>query len=470
MSALQGVFGSRGGSLVEEPVRSCRSSRARPSFFPVLLAMVFINVPLFGQALGTASSIQGTVLDPSGAPILGAAVKLQNPASSFVRSTTTNGYGQFEFANVPLDPYQLTVTYKDFEPAVENVELRSGLPVQMKFNLKIAKAITTVTVTARGNNLVEKTPTAHTDVSQALIATLPIQSPSIGLSQVVTNATPGVVADANGFFHPLGEHSDTQLVVDGQPTTDQQAKIFANQLPMDAVQSMKVIDGTPPAEYGDMTSLIIDTSMKSGLGMKKPHGSLSSQYGSFGSWSEALTAGWGGNKWGNFLAVNGDGSSRYLDSPEFTAFHDKGNDESFFDRVDWQPNTKSTAHLDLQLGRSWFQIPNTYDQLAVGQDQRQQVKSIDISPEWTHLLSTYPPSTPDPDSRIPATRTTRTEPGPVTSRTRSSLTRGSPRSYTSPRASSSGWAKEPPAVLPKSRHGTSPPRHSGWSGSRDRSG
>ncbi len=195
------------------------------------------------------------------------------------------------------------------------------------------------------------------------------------------------MADANGFFHPLGEHSDTTISVDGQPISDQQTKIFANQLPLDAVQSMEVILGTPPAQYGDMTSLIINTTMKSGLGAQTPHGSFTSQYGSFGSWSEGLTLGMGGSKWGNFFALNGDGSSRFLDSPEHTAFHDKGNDQSFFDRVDWQPDTNDTAHLDLSLGRSWFQIPNTYDQVAAGQDQRQQIKSINLSPEWTHLFS-----------------------------------------------------------------------------------
>ena len=341
---------------------------------------------LLGQALGTSGSIEGTVVDPTGAVVVGAIVEIQNPVSGYLRSTTTSASGNFAFSNVPFNPYHMTVTGKGFQAVVQDVDVQSGLPVRLKFAMQIATVATTVTVTTQPNDLIEKTPAAHTDVDQSLIANLPIQSPSIGLSQVITNATPGVVADANGFFHPLGEHSDTTISVDGQPISDQQSKIFANQVPLNAVQSMEVISGTPPAQFGDMTSLIINTTMKSGLG-QKTHGGLTNQYGSFGSWSEGLTLGTGGSKWGNFMSLNGDGSSRFLDSPEFTAFHDKGNDESFFDRADWQPGPNDTAHLDLSLGRSWFQIPNTYDQLATGQDQREQIKSINLSPEWTHLFS-----------------------------------------------------------------------------------
>jgi Carboxypeptidase regulatory-like domain/TonB-dependent Receptor Plug Domain len=341
---------------------------------------------LWGQALGTSGSVMGTVVDPSGAVVAGATVEVQNPVSGYIRSATTDSSGKFAFSNVPFNPYHMTVTHSGFQPHVQDVDIDSGLPVRLNISLQLATVATNVTVTTHANDLVEKTPMAHTDVDQSLIANLPVQSPSIGLSQVITNATPGVVADANGFFHPLGEHSDTTISIDGQPISDQQSKIFANQVPLNAVQSMEVVSGTPPAQYGGMTSLVINTTMKSGMG-QAPHGSFTSQYGSFGSWSEGLTLGTGGKKWGNFLSLTGDGSGRFLDSPEFTALHDKGNDESLFDRVDWQPGANDTAHLDLSMARSWFQIPNTYDQSPSGQDQRQQIRSINLSPEWTHLFS-----------------------------------------------------------------------------------
>ena len=59
-------------------------------------------------------------------------------------------------------------------------------------------------------------------------------------------ASPGVVADSNGFFHPVGDHAQTQFSIDNQPVTDQQSRIYSNQISPDAVQSMEVITGVAP--------------------------------------------------------------------------------------------------------------------------------------------------------------------------------------------------------------------------------
>ena len=78
--------------------------------------------------------------------------------------------------------------------------------------------------------------------------------------------SPGVAADSNGIMHGLGDHAQNSFSVDGQPITDQTSKVFSNQLSSDAVQSMEVISGAPPAEFGDKTSLVIKVTTKSGLG------------------------------------------------------------------------------------------------------------------------------------------------------------------------------------------------------------
>ena len=64
----------------------------------------------------------------------------------------------------------------------------------------------------------------------------------------------------------------TRCSVDGQPITDQHSKVFSNQLPVDSIQSLEVIAGAPPAEYGGKTSLVIVATTRSGLGVTEPHG------------------------------------------------------------------------------------------------------------------------------------------------------------------------------------------------------
>jgi hypothetical protein len=338
------------------------------------------------QGLGNSGSIQGSVLDPSGAAIPGATVEIHNPVSGFERSTSTDAAGRFEFTNVPFNPYHLSVGATGFETSQRDLKLNSSVPMEVILTLQIKGGTTTVTVHSEAGDLIEQSPSAHTDVDRSLIEKLPIGNQSIGLSDVITNATPGVAADANGFFHPFGDHAQASISLDNQPITDQYSKLFSNQISLDAIQSMEVIAGVPPAEYGDKTSLVINAVTRSGLGQLKPTGSFSAQYGSFGTTGLNFAMGVGGKKWGNFLATNLTDSSRFLDSPEFAPFHDRGNGESFFDRVDFNPSAADTLHLNLSAGRSWFQTPNTYDQTATGQDQHQQIRTMNIAPGWTHLF------------------------------------------------------------------------------------
>lgn len=134
------------------------------------------------------------------------------------------------------------------------------------------------------------------------------------------------------------------MSLDGQPQTDQFSKVFSNQIPADSIQSMEVISGAPPADFGDKTSLVIKVTTRSGLGVKTPTGSVYSSHGSFGTVNAGFDLAYGGAKWGNFIAVNALNTGRFLDPPEFQVLHDHGNEENIFDRVDYQVSQADTIH------------------------------------------------------------------------------------------------------------------------------
>ena len=129
-----------------------------------------------------------------------------------------------------------------------------------------------------------------------------------------------------------GDHASNTFSIDGESISDQQSKVFSNQLPSNSVQSMQVIEGAPPAEYGGKTSVVIQVTTRSGLGVKTPTGSVTASYGSFGSAAGSVDLSYGGDKWGNFIELDGLNDGRFLDSPEFVVFHDKGNELNLFDR------------------------------------------------------------------------------------------------------------------------------------------
>jgi Carboxypeptidase regulatory-like domain len=371
------------------------------SLFILVCSAVFSRL----DAQSNSGSISGTVSDPSGAVIPGASVSIQNPVSAYSRTTTTDTTGRFHFPNLPFNPYHLTVAKDGFAAFATDLDVNSILPVTPNIHLKVGAASTSVTVEV-ASDLLENDPTAHTDVDRGLFDKIPLESASSTLSSLVTLASPGVAADSNGLFHGLGDHASNSFSVDGQPITDQQSKVFSNQLPSNAVQSLEVIDGAPPAEYGGKTSLVINVTTRSGMGLTKPVGNITTSYGSFGTATGSVDLGYGGQTWGNFFELDGLNTGRFLDPPEFKVFHAKGNEQNVFDRVDYQFTGADSIHVNLNYSRSWFQSPNDYDQLNVSNvvsggtgpspvfdnvgdaDQRSKIGTYNIAPTYTRIINT----------------------------------------------------------------------------------
>lgn len=363
------------------------------------LVLCLAPSPIKAQ-LGNSGSIEGVVKDASGGVVPGATVEILNPVTGFQRQATTGSDGTFQFSNVPFNPYHLSITATGFATYTQDVDVRSTVPMSLAIALKVGTESTTVRVEGKAEDLVEKDPQYHTDVDTSLIDRLPLESQSSSVSSLVTLASPGVVADSNGLFHGLGDHAENAFNVDGQPITDQQSKVFSNQIPLDSIQSIEAVSGGPTAEYGDKTSLIIKVTTRSGLGVTKPTGSVYSSYGSFGSVVGGFRFAYGGAKWGNFIAASGLNTSRFLDPPENQAIHDRGNEENLFDRLDFNVTGADSIHTNFQYTRSWFQTPNTIDNLNVGatdpltgaplpaQDQRALINTFNIAPVWTRLIST----------------------------------------------------------------------------------
>jgi hypothetical protein len=341
--------------------------KARKSIVPISFAFLVLcsatsvtSISVGAQSLN-AGTVTGVVTDPNNAVVPNATVTIANAVTGYTRTATADAVGTFRFDNVPPNNYQLKASAPGFSSEQQNVTVRSSVPIAVKVPLAVSSASETVTVTSNAADVLENTSTSHTDVDQTLITRLPVRSVGSGLSDVVTLAAPGV--------------------------SDQQSKAFSTQLPPNAIQSMEIITGSTPAEYGDKTSLVVNAITKSGLNQKKPTGDFNTTYGTFGTIGVNASLGYGNSRAGNFVTFNFERSRRFLDAPEITVLHDQGSAGSIFDRIDYGPNAKDTFHLNLFFARNRFQTPNQFDQQALGQDQRQLVHSINIAPGYVHIFS-----------------------------------------------------------------------------------
>ena len=357
-----------------------------PCRLAALLVLIIPGFSLLARPQSSGSgTITGRVQDSTGLVVTGAPVTIHNVLTGFHHSSITDSSGEFHLFNVPLGRYEVTVEAAGFQTVQQTTDIRSPLPVNLDIQLTLPIAEEQIDVRATAS-LLEDSPGPRSELDKNLLDRLPIVPSASAFSSIVTLSTPGLQADSNGQINPVAEEGDTTIVVDNEIFGDRQGRNFASQLSPEAIQSIQVIQGVPPAEFGDKEGLVVRAQTRSGLGLSQLAGNVAAGYGSFGTQTGSATIGLGNRRIGNFMAIDGLESGRFLDTPEFLPVHARGNTENFFDAVDWQPSTRDALHLNLGAARSWFQVPNTYDQAAAGQDQRQQLRSFNFSPGYSHLF------------------------------------------------------------------------------------
>ncbi len=332
---------------------------------------------------GASSALSGIVTDATGAIVPGATVTATYIGTQAQRSATTGTDGTFLFLQLSPGTYRIAAQATGFASTAHDMTY-SGVSIRLDFKLATGAVQTQVMVNAHE---LDPTEPMHVDITPEQIERIPSQSISSPLSSLVTLTTPGVAADSNGSFHPLGDHAEASFVIDGQPITDQQSRTFSTQISLNALQSMEVREGSPQADVGDKTSMVIVAQTRSGLDQRRPSGALSFSRSSFATTQASGNVGFGTTKFGSFTAVDGINSGRFLDTPELAALHANGNAQNLIERLDFKSTPQTSLQLNTSLSRSWFQTPNTLDQQALGQNQRQTVGSFNIAPSMLHILN-----------------------------------------------------------------------------------
>lgn len=305
--------------------------------------------------------------------------------SSLESSAITDKSGRFRLEGVAAGQYKVRVEAAGFQAAETVVAIGAENLEPVTIILPVSSVHESVTV--EGSRVdIEASSRAHTEIGSALTDALPDTAVNGGFSNALTLGTPGVAADSNGSFHPLGEHAEVSFNVDGQPISDQQSRTFSNQVSLNTVESVDVITGAPPAEFGDKTSMTVRVVTRSGLKAGKPKGTISLGYGSFGTGTGGFSLSTGDARFGNFITADSTRSGRFLDTPEFVPLHATGNAENVFDRFDVQPTLADAFHVNLSYGRSWFQTPNTYVQETDLQDQRQLMQNENVAAAYSHVF------------------------------------------------------------------------------------
>jgi len=158
----------------------------------VLLIVGLCVLPALGQ--GSTGSLSGTVLDPKGAVVPGASVKVVNNATSQEFTVQTTGDGTFTIPALTTGVYTATITAAGFKQAVvTEIKVDVGKPSSINVELEIGSANESVTIIGGGELLQTQTATVGTTLTGRQITDLPTASRD-ALDLVLTmpgTATPG---------------------------------------------------------------------------------------------------------------------------------------------------------------------------------------------------------------------------------------------------------------------------------------
>src|SRR6266571_3186764 len=116
--------------------------------FKSLTLILFLGARCFGQASAINGEINGTITDPSGAAVAGAAVLATNAETGFKQSTKTGDAGLYRFTLLPLGSYEVEVQAAGFAAAKRTgIVLTAGYIATVNVAMAVAGTVTTVEVT-----------------------------------------------------------------------------------------------------------------------------------------------------------------------------------------------------------------------------------------------------------------------------------------------------------------------------------
>src|SRR5271163_3986843 len=103
----------------------------------LLSAIFLVFTPQQLPAQGNSGTITGLVTDSTGAVVPGATVTILNAVSGYTRTAKTDGAGNYQFQNIPFNPYHLTVKAAGFASLAQDVAVRSPVVVKVTSALEV---------------------------------------------------------------------------------------------------------------------------------------------------------------------------------------------------------------------------------------------------------------------------------------------------------------------------------------------
>jgi hypothetical protein len=263
------MFSSSSNRLEFQIFSERRLTRVVSRFILSTLCTAVFSITAYAQS--TFGTVLGTVKDQSGASIPSAKLDLLDTGTNVTRSTVSNADGSYQFVNVDVGKYKLSIEAKGFQKSeFDEFELSSRETRRLDASLQVATQATTVNVEAASSGVIQ------TDVSNVAeskgsreLVDLPVAigtraSGSTSAFSTLT-AQPGVQTDTSGNISVAGTTpGQISVSIDGISSVGPGSigaltEMFPS---FNAIEEIRISETLNPAEYGGVAD--ITTISKSG--------------------------------------------------------------------------------------------------------------------------------------------------------------------------------------------------------------
>jgi hypothetical protein len=222
----------------------------------LLIAMAYAAPAVAQSFLGT---LRGTVVDPQGAAVKGAAVLITDEATGVPRNVDTDDEGRFEAAFIKPGTYRVEVVAPSFKKAERTgVVVRAAGTALVDFTLEVGGVTETVTVSGEAAaNITLDSQAISRGLDQQQLHDLPRNSRDI---QSFLLLNPNVVGGFSDMQFLGGRTYGASYIQDGQASTNAIFGTIGNSAPgLDAVSEVQVLSNSYSAEYGGLAGVVVTT-------------------------------------------------------------------------------------------------------------------------------------------------------------------------------------------------------------------
>jgi outer membrane receptor protein involved in Fe transport len=361
---------------------ACFCRRTPAAFATTIFLLLLEAAAPAALAAPPAGVVEGVAKDALGRPLADAQLRLEAPDGTVVARTTTGASGAYRFTGIAPGIYSVIAEKAGFDAATAVASLDAATGASADLTLAAQQALD-LGVVAQRLNEARLAIEPRIGASTYTMTDQAIQNQPGGdnnaLNAVLLQA-PGVDQDnlANGAIHVRNEHLGVQYRINGV-ILPEGVTFFGQGLGPRFVDSLQLLTGALPAEYGLRTTGIVDIQSKSGT--FAPGGSVGIYGGSYGTLQPSFD--YGGSAGGYNYYFSGDylQSNHGIDAvtPAYNQIHDDTQQFRGFGYLDKIIDASSKVSLIAGAFNGRFQIPNNPGQPSFFPSPSQTIDGIPTS-------------------------------------------------------------------------------------------